>query len=115
MKKTYHAQVPVYGGDALVGARLQELGCDHLLDCQHNALLAPDADRGAAILDRFDGVLNLKVAAIGGEDGVGEIVARAYRRLSSATVSRHVLRRCIPIGAELEMGGVDGLPLWRTD
>jgi hypothetical protein len=73
--------MPVDGGDALVGVGLEQLGCDDLLDSQHDAVLAPDADGGAAVLDGLDGVLDLEVAPIGGEDGVGEVVARAYRRL----------------------------------
>lgn len=62
--------MPIDGGDALVGAMLEQLGRDHLLDGQHDAVLAPDADRGAAVLDRLDGILDLEVAAVGGEDGV---------------------------------------------
>jgi len=67
--------------DALVGAMLEQLGCDHLLYSQDDAIFAADADRGAAVLDRLDGVFDLEVAAVGGEDGVCEIVARSYRRL----------------------------------
>jgi hypothetical protein len=80
-REAYNAQVSIDCCDALVGALFEELGCDDLLDGQHDAVLAPDADRGAAVLDRLHGVLDLEVAAIGGEDGVGEIVACAYRRL----------------------------------
>ena len=74
----HHANVPINSADALVGARLEQLGGDHLLYGEDDALLASDADRGAAVLDRLDGVLDLEVAAIGGEDGVEQVVTRAY-------------------------------------
>lgn len=73
--------MPVDGRDALVGVGFKQFRCDNLLDGQHDAVLAPDADRSAAVLDRLHGILDLEIAAIGGEDGVGEVVARAYRRL----------------------------------
>ena len=73
--------MPIHGCDALVDALFEQLRRHHLLDRQHHALLAPDADRGAAVLHRLQGVFGLEVAAIGGEDGVGEIVACSYRRL----------------------------------
>lgn len=71
----------VDGGDSLVGAGLQELGGHHLFDGEDDAVLAVDADGGAAILDGLDGVLDLEVAAVRGEDGVEEVVAGAYGRL----------------------------------
>lgn len=58
----------VDGSDSLVGAGLQELGSDDLFDGEDDAVLAADADGGTAILDGLDGVLNLEVAAVGGED-----------------------------------------------
>jgi hypothetical protein len=84
---TYHTQVPIYRGNTLVGTLLEQLGGDDLLDGQNDALLAPDADRCAAILDRLDRVLNLEITAVGREDGVGKVVARAYRRLERCEVS----------------------------
>lgn len=71
----------VDGGDPLVGAGLQQLRGDDLLDGQHDAVLTADADRCAAVLHRLDCIFDLEVAAVRGEDGVGEIVARSYRRL----------------------------------
>jgi hypothetical protein len=70
--------VSVDGSDSLVGTRLQQLGCDDLLDRQHHTVLASDADGCAAVLHGLHGVLDLEVAAIGRVDGVAEIVARAY-------------------------------------
>lgn len=70
-------------GDALVGFWLQQLGCDELLDGEDDAILAADADGGAAILDSLDSIFDLEVAAVGGEDGVLEIVTRPYRGLES--------------------------------
>lgn len=67
-KKTYSSDVAVDGSDSLVGAGLQELGSDDLFDGEDDAVLAADADGGTAILDGLDGVLNLEVAAVGGED-----------------------------------------------
>lgn len=78
---TYDSQVAVDGGDALVCTSLPQLGGHDLLNGKDDAILAPDADGRATVLDGLDGVLDLEVAAIGGEDGVGEIVARAYGRL----------------------------------
>lgn len=73
--------MPVDCRDALVGALLKQLGCDNLLRRQHDAVLAADADRGAAILNRLYGIFDLEVAAIGGENGVGKIVACSYGSL----------------------------------
>jgi hypothetical protein len=81
MSSTYNTNVSVDGCDALVCVLLHELARDQLLHRQHYAILASDTNCGAAVLDSFCGVLDLKVAAIGGEDGVGEIVSGTYRRL----------------------------------
>lgn len=78
---TYSSQMSVDGSDSLVGTRLRQLGCDDFLDCQYDAILASYADGCAAVLYRLDGIFDLEVTAVGGEDGIGEIVARAYRRL----------------------------------
>ena len=77
--------MPVDGSNPLIRAGLQQLGCDDLLDREHDAVLTPDTDRGAAILHGFHCVLDLEVSAVGGEDGVGEIVACSYRRLRSVS------------------------------
>ena len=73
--------MPVNGRDPLVCAGLQQFGCDDLLNRQDDAISATDADRCACILDCLDGVFDLEVPTVGGEDGVGEIVACSYRRL----------------------------------
>lgn len=67
----------VDSGDALVGVGLQQLRAYNLLNGQHHAVLAADANRRAGVLDRLDGVFDLEVATIGRVDGVGQIVARA--------------------------------------
>jgi hypothetical protein len=79
--RAYHADVAVHGRYPLVGVLFEEFAGDELFEREHDAVLAPDANGCAAVLDRFYGILDLEVAAIGGEDGVGEIVACAYRRL----------------------------------
>lgn len=61
----------VYCCDALVRVRLEELRTDDLLDGEDDAVLTPNAERRAAILDGLDSVFDLEVAAIRGEDGVG--------------------------------------------
>lgn len=73
--------MPIDGCDPLVCAWFQQLGCDDLLDCQDNAVFAPNADGCAAILDCLDGVFDLEISTVGGEDGVGEIVTSSYRSL----------------------------------
>lgn len=75
---TYDSQMLVHRGNSLVGTGLQQLGCDDLLDCQNNTVLGADTDGGAAILHCLYCVLDLEVSTIGREDGVGEIVSRAY-------------------------------------
>lgn len=75
---TYHTQMSVDGRDSLVCAGLQQLRGDDLLDRQDDTVFASDADRSAAIFDRLHGVFDLKVTTVGGEDGVGEIVACSY-------------------------------------
>lgn len=84
---TYNAQMPIHRCDALVCVGLQQLGCDDLLDGQDDAIFAPNTDGCAAVFDRLDGVLDLEVPAVGGEDGVGKIVACSYRRLEVSPVS----------------------------
>lgn len=84
---TYNAKMPIHRCDALVCVGLQQLRCDDLLDGQDDAIFAPNADGCAAVFDRLDGVLDLEVPAVGREDGVGEIVACAYRRLEGSPVS----------------------------
>ena len=78
---SYYAHVAIHSRYPLIGARLQQLASDVFLDRQDDAIFAPDADRRAAVLDRFHRVLDLEVAAVGGEDGVGEVVAGADGRL----------------------------------
>lgn len=73
--------MPINSGDPLVCAGLEKLGCDDFLDSEDDTVFATDADGGAAVLDCFDSILDLKVSAIGGEDGVGEIVACSYGSL----------------------------------
>jgi hypothetical protein len=70
--------VRVDGGDALVGARLEQLRRHHLFNRQHDAVLAPYANGRAAILDSFERVVDLEVLAVGREDGVVEVVAGSY-------------------------------------
>ena len=67
--------------NALVGTRFQELRGDNFLDGEDNAILAANADRCASILNSLDSVLDLEVAAIGGEDGVEQVVTCADGRL----------------------------------
>jgi hypothetical protein len=64
--------------NTLVGSRLEQLAGDHLLDCQHNTIFTPDANRCSAILYRLGCIFDLEVSSIWREDGVGEIVARTY-------------------------------------
>ena len=87
MTSTYNTNVPVHGRDALVCVLLHELAGDQLLHRQYYAILASDTNCGAAVLDSFCGIFDLEVAAIRREDGVGEIVARAYRRLEGGGIS----------------------------
>jgi hypothetical protein len=83
VKGTYSSHVSIDGGDTFVGFWLQQLGCDELLDGENDAVLAADADGGTAILDSLHGIFDLEVAAVGGEDGVLEIVTRPYRGLEA--------------------------------
>ena len=68
----------VNGRNAFVGSWLEQLAGDDLLDCQHNAIFTPDANRGSAILHCLYRIFDLEVPAIGGEDRVRQIVARTY-------------------------------------
>lgn len=65
---TYGSDMCVNGADSLVGAGLQQLGCDHLLDGEDDAILASDTNGRAAILNSLDCIFYLKVAAIRRED-----------------------------------------------
>jgi hypothetical protein len=75
---THDTSIPINGGYPLIRILLEQFACDKLLECEHNAIFAPDADCCASVLDCFHCVLDLEVAAIGGEDGVGQVVACAY-------------------------------------
>jgi len=81
VRTTYDSDIPVYRRYPLVRILLQQLACDELLQCQDHAIFASDANGGATVLYRFHSVFDLEVAAIGREDGVGEIVAGAYGSL----------------------------------
>jgi hypothetical protein len=74
----YYAHVPVHRCYPLVRARLEQLAGDELLQRQHHAVLAPYADCCAAVLDGFDCIFDLEVAAVRRKDRVGQVVARAY-------------------------------------
>ena len=78
---TYHPEIPVHSSYPLIRILLQQLARDELLQRQHHAILTPYADCCTPILDSLHCVFDLEVAAIGGEDGVGEVVASAYRGL----------------------------------
>ena len=71
------------GSDSLVGTRFQQLGRNDLLDSENDAILGADADGRASILDSLHCVLDLEVAAVGGEDGVEQVIARSYGRLEA--------------------------------
>ena len=104
---THNTQVSVHGCNSLVGAGLQQLGGDDLFDRQHDTILTPDADGGAAVLDCLYGIFDLEIAAVGGEDGVGEVVARAYgclRCRRGRTVSIHGCSLLGEIGDESRGG-----------
>ena len=72
--------------------------------------LASAADCGPAVLDCFRCIFDLEVAAIGGEDGVGRIVAGAYRGLRSSAVSTISCR--LPVYNVLAMAGVQTGVVW---
>jgi hypothetical protein len=79
--------MPIYCRNPLVAARFQQLGGDDLLNRQNYTITAADTDGSAPVLDGLDSILGLKVPAVGGEDGVAEIVTSAYGRLFVAEVS----------------------------
>lgn len=62
----------------LVRIFLQQLAGDQLLQRKHHAVLAPYANRRAAVLNCLHCVFDLEVASIGREDRVGKIIASAY-------------------------------------
>jgi len=68
---TYNTNVPVYCPDPFVRTLLEELRAHRLLHREDHTVLAPDSDRCAAIFHGFDRVLDLEVATVRGEDGVG--------------------------------------------
>jgi hypothetical protein len=74
----HDADVAVDGGDALVGVLFEQFGGDEFFEGEDHAVGAADSDGGAPVFDRFDGVFDLEVAAVWGEDAVGEVVAGAY-------------------------------------
>lgn len=88
--------MPVDHSDPLVASGDKQLALDELLDGKNHAVLAPQSDGRAAILDRFGGIFYLplvnipfyrlhrlrqakylEVSAIGTEDRVGKIVTCA--------------------------------------
>lgn len=81
---SHDAHVAVHGRYPLIGPRLEQLACDELLQCEHDSVLAPYADRRATVLDRLDCILDLEVATVGRKDRVGQVVACAYGCLAGA-------------------------------
>ncbi len=81
MRTTYDSDVPVYRRYPLVRILLEQLACDELLQRKDHAIFASDTDCRPAIFHSLYRVFDLEIAAIGGEDGVGEIVASAYGSL----------------------------------
>lgn len=75
---TYNTNVSVDSRYSLVGVLFEEFAGDELFEGEDDPILAADADGGAAVLDGLHGVFDLEVAAIGGEDGVGKVVACTY-------------------------------------
>jgi hypothetical protein len=58
---TYNAHIPVDRCYPLIRTGLEELAGDELLEGQYYAILAPYANRCAAVLDRLHCVLDLIV------------------------------------------------------
>lgn len=73
-----YAHVPVYSCYPLVRTRLEELAADELFEGEHDAIFALDTNRRAAVFYCLDRVFDLKVATVGREDRVGQVVACAY-------------------------------------
>lgn len=73
------------GSDTLVGAGLQQLGADDLLNRKNNTILGTDSDRGASVLYCLDRIFNLEVPTVGREDGVEQVVTCSYGRLKVAS------------------------------
>ncbi len=80
--RTHDTNVAIHSRYPIVGTGLQELAGENFLDGQHHAITASDSNRRAAVLDCLDGVFDLEVAPVRGEDGVGEVVAGPDGRLS---------------------------------
>lgn len=78
---TYHTHIPVDCSYPFVRVLLEQFAGDELLEGEHNAILTPYTNCRATILYRLHCIFDLEVAAVGREDGVGEIVARTYRGL----------------------------------
>ena len=76
--ETYDADVSVNGRDAVVGAWFQKFAGDDLLHGEDHAIFTSDPDGCAAVLHRLHRILDLEVSAVGGENGVGKIIAGAY-------------------------------------
>lgn len=74
----YHTDIPIHRRYPLIRILLEQFTGDEFLQRKHDAIFAADADGGAAVFHGFDSVFDLEIAAVGGEDGVGEIVACAY-------------------------------------
>jgi hypothetical protein len=75
---SYCSHMSVDCGNAFVGSWLEELAGYELLDCEDDTIFTSDANGCAAVLNCFDCILDLKIAAVGREDGVLEIVTRSY-------------------------------------
>lgn len=78
----YSTHMPVNGRNAFVCSWFEQFAGDDLLDCQHDAIFTPDANRSPTVLYCLHCILDLEVPAIWREDRVRQIVARTYRRLA---------------------------------
>lgn len=73
-----NAHIVINGCYSFIRARLQQFRGYNLFNREDYAFFAPDPNACSRIFDGFYSILDLEVAAVRGENGVGEVVAGSY-------------------------------------
>ena len=73
-----HANISINRSYPFVRIWFEQFGAYDLFYGKDDAMFGADSDAGTAAFDCLDGVFDLKVAAVGGEDRIRQIIAGPY-------------------------------------
>ena len=73
-----HANISINCSYPFVRVRFEQFGAYDLFYSKDDAMFGADSNAGTAAFDCLDSIFDLKVAAVGGEDRIREIVTGSY-------------------------------------